>query len=784
MKIKRLFIKVEGIVQGVGFRPFVYNIAASNNLKGWVNNTSEGVFIDIEGYDDNLDKFLNELQVNPPPLSRVENINVVEKNPCNFNNFGIKESIENVNKITLISPDIATCKDCRDDILDPNNKRYYYPFTNCTNCGPRYSIIKQLPYDRNKTTMKKFKMCSDCEEEYDNPLNRRFHAQPNACNSCGPHIYLTDSKGVDIPLTNVIDTQEASDSFDSTYNKVNINEKIMNWTQKKLKEGFIFAIKGLTGFHLVCDGENSNAVDLLRKRKHRPDKPFAVMMKNINTVKKYCTLNNKEEELLSGIRKPIVLLSKLDNYSLPETLAPNQSTLGVMLPFTPLHELLFLKDLNVLVMTSANVHGLPLEYVNDTAAEHLEDLVDYFLMHDRDIFIPVDDSVSKVVLGHERVIRRARGYAPEPVTFRTSAPILACGSNMKNTTCISKDNFLFLSPHNGDLENLETYEHYKTNIKHLKNIFSFAPEYIAADMHPSYYSTQYAQSCGAELIQVQHHHAHIVSCMVENKLSSKVIGLSFDGTGYGTDEKIWGSEFLICDHENFTRLAHLDYIEMPGGDTAILEPWRMGAAYLYHSLPKDSAYIRAFYGNKADILIKMIDNNINCIETSSMGRFFDAVSSIIDLCHKITYEGQASMELESLISTSENYNDTTSYTYKILNKDNELIVDTIAIINDIVNDLKIGVSKNIISQRFHNTVISFSVDICKRLREFHGINDVALSGGVFQNNYIFIGIITALEKEGFDVYTHSIIPTNDGGIALGQLVIADAKIKSNENKRN
>lgn len=778
MKIKRLFIKVEGIVQGVGFRPFVYNIAVSNNLKGWVNNASEGVFIDVEGSEEDLDEFLSQLEFTPPPLSRIENINVIEKDPCNFNNFKITESLENLEKITLISPDIATCEDCREDILDPNNRRYFYPFTNCTNCGPRYSIIKQIPYDRDKTTMKEFKMCQECEEEYNNPLNRRFHAQPNACHNCGPHIYLTDNKGMDIPLTDIIGSQEVPDNFDSTNNKVNINKKIISWTQEKLKEGFIFAIKGLTGFHLVCDGENSNAVDLLRKRKHRPDKPFAVMMKDIDTVKKYCSVNDKEEELLSGIRKPIVLLNKLNNYNLPETLAPNQNTLGVMLPFTPLHELLFLKDLNVLIMTSANVHGLPLEHINETAVEHLGDLVNYFLMHDRDIFIPVDDSVSKVVLGRERVIRRARGYAPEPITFKVEAPILAYGSNMKNTTCISKDNFLFLSPHNGDLENLETYEHYKHNIEHLKNIFNFNPEYIVSDMHPSYYSTQYAQSCDVDLIQVQHHHAHIVSCMIENKLSNKVIGLSFDGTGYGTDGKVWGSEFLICDCENFIRAAHLDYVMMPGGDTAILEPWKMGVSYLYRSLSKESGYISDFYGNKANILLKIIDKNINCIETSSMGRFFDAISSIIDVCQKITFEGQASMELESLISASENCNDTTSYFYKILNKDNELIIDTIPIVNSIVEDLKLGTSKNIISQRFHNTVISFSVDICKRLRGFYGINDVALSGGVFQNNYIFIGIINALEVEGFKVYSHSIVPTNDGGLSLGQLVIANERLKS------
>jgi hydrogenase maturation protein HypF len=773
MSKERIFLKIQGIVQGVGFRPFIYNIAKLNNLKGWVNNNSEGVFIDIEGSKEALDNFLNKLRFNPPPLSRIENIFITEKPLCNFDNFQIKESVERKEKITLISPDIATCKACREEILDPNNRRYFYPFTNCTNCGPRYSIIQHIPYDRDKTTMKKFKMCSNCEGEYKNPLNRRFHAQPNGCHNCGPHIYLTDNKGINISISEVIEDKEIASTLNSTKAEALSNKQIIVWTQKKLKEGFIFAIKGLTGFHLVCDGENTSAINLLRKRKHRPHKPFAVMMKDIATVKKYCAINEKETELLCNKRKPILLLDKLDTYNLPEAIAPSQNTLGVMLPFTPLHELLFSKDITVLIMTSANIHSLPLEYVNETAVKHLGNIADYFLMHDRDIFMPVDDSVSKVVLGRERIIRRARGYAPEPIYFKGIAPILACGSNMKNTTCISKDDFLFLSPHNGDLENLETFEHYKRNIEHLKNIFAFKPKYIASDMHPHYYSTEYALSCNTEVIQVQHHHAHIVSCMVENKLSNKVIGLSFDGTGYGTDGKIWGSEFLICDYKNFIRAAHLDYINMPGGEKAILEPWRMGVAYLYKSLPKGNTYISHIYGSKVKMLLKMIDKNINCMETSSMGRFFDAVSSILNICQRVTYEGQASMELEALI----NGDDNSSYGYKILTKNEELIIDTIPIINGIVDDIKTGTSKHIISKRFHNTIINFSLDICKRLRGLYNINDTVLSGGVFQNTYIFVGLTKALQREGFKVYSHSIVPTNDGGLALGQIVIANEKIK-------
>lgn len=762
MSLKRVFIKVEGIVQGVGFRPFVYNLATSNNLKGWVNNNSEGVFIDIEGSCETIDRFLYQLEFNAPPLSRIEKIIISEKSPINFDIFSIKESVENESKITLISPDIATCDKCREEILDPNNRRSFYPFTNCTNCGPRYSIIKHIPYDRDKTTMKEFKMCSLCEDEYLNPLNRRFHAQPNACPDCGPQIYLTNNKGLAVKLPNRLNNSNF------------INENIIDWTVEKLKEGHIFAIKGLTGFHLVCDGENATAINLLRQRKNRLHKPFAVMMKDVETIKKHCTVNELEENLLIGIRKPIVLLDKLNSYNLPEEIAPNQNSLGVMLPFTPLHQLLFKKNINILIMTSANIHGLPLEHINQVALGHLSHLVDYFLMHNRDIFTPVDDSVSKIVLNKERIIRRARGYAPEPITFNSVNPILACGSNMKNTICISKENFLFLSPHNGDLENIETYEHYKKNIDHLKNIFSFNPKYLAVDMHPGYYTTQYALDCDIPKIEVQHHHAHIVSCMVENNISNKVIGLAFDGTGYGTDKKIWGGEFLICDYKEFIRCAHLNYIPMPGGEKAVLEPWRMAIAYLHKSLSKGHNLINDIFGKDSEIIINMIDKKINCVETSSIGRFFDAVSSIIGICHKVTYEGQAAMELESLI----NSNDSTHYNYSILNENNKLIIDTSPIINSIVNDLKSEVPKNIISQRFHNTVAAFSVDICKRLRKIYNINEIALSGGVFQNTYLLTKITELLEDEDFKVYSHSKVPTNDGGLSLGQIVIANEKIKS------
>jgi hydrogenase maturation protein HypF len=759
MTKKRYFIKVFGIVQGVGFRPYVYNLALSLDLKGWVNNNSEGVYIDLEGDEEVLLNFLHTLETSPPPLARIENI-ITEENPlADFTAFTIKESERNENSITLISPDIALCSDCREDILNPDNRRYGYPFTNCTNCGPRFSIIKSIPYDRDKTTMEKFKMCPLCNDEYTDPLNRRFHAQPNACSECGPHIWVTDSHG-----------HAVNDSHCSSNDAIDL-------AVEKLKTGSLFAVKGLTGFHLCCDGKNSEAVKLLRVRKRRPFKPFAVMMKDIETIKKYCKVNDTEEKLLTGIRKPIVLLNRKEDFLLPEEIAPNQNTLGVMLPYTPLHELLFSGDLEVLIMTSANYYGLPLEYVNETAVEHLSSIVDYFLMHNRDIYIPVDDSVARVVAGKERSIRRARGYAPDPLRYKDIDSILALGPNMKNTFSIGKDNFVFMSQHNGDLENIETTEHYKRNINHFMNIFSFAPKYIAHDMHPNYSSTSEAEEYNLPKIAVQHHHAHIASCMVENNLRNKVIGISFDGTGYGPDNKIWGGEFLICDLKDYDRGAHLKYIKLPGGEKAVREPWRMAVSYISSAMQKDPVACREtvaeLFGEDALNLLPVIESGFNSTETSSMGRLFDAVSSILDICKISTYEGQASIELEAVIDEISEE----SYPYEIDTSASPNVIDPGKIIISILNDRFNNVSKGIISSKFHNTVVKFSVDACINLRNLYGINEVALSGGVFQNSYLLEKLIGSLAENDFKVYSHSSIPSNDGGISLGQIAVANEKIK-------
>jgi hydrogenase maturation protein HypF len=464
---------------------------------------------------------------------------------------------------------------------------------------------------------------------------------------------------------------------------------------------------------------------------------------------------------------------------LPTALAPGQNTLGVMLPYTPLHHLLFKAGVEVLVMTSANIHGLPLEYKNEETYEHLKDIADYFLLHDRDIYIPVDDSVTRVIGGKERVIRRARGYSPEPIIYEETLPILACGSNMKNTFCISKNSFLFLSQHNGDLENLETYNHYVNNIEHFKNIFLFQPEYIAADLHPEYYSTKYAQITDLKMLQVQHHHAHIVSCMAENRVKDTVIGIAFDGTGYGTDGSIWGGEFLLCDLKSFTRVAHLKQVLMAGGDKAILEPWRMALSYLYEYSDLPFEVIANYFTSEGTtdeqgkILLKTLEKHLNCVPTSSMGRLFDAVSALVKQCTKISYEGQASMELESLISEDATRD---LYSYDIEISDT-FVLNPKKIIHGILQDVKNNTASGIISVKFHNAIISASIEICDKIRNRFSINKVALSGGVFQNAYLLENIINGLEVKGFLVYSHSVIPSNDGGVSLGQLISANEMLK-------
>ncbi len=752
--MQRLYIVVKGRVQGVGFRPYIYRLANEFNLKGWVKNSSQGVLIDIQGDKNLINAFLENLEKEKPQISSIEEIILEERLPNNYHTFEIKESIEEGSKVTFIPPDIAICNKCIEDIKNPRSRRYKYPFTNCTNCGPRFSIIKKIPYDRNSTTMKKFKMCRSCEIEYKNPIDRRFHAEPNGCRECGPKLWVTDSDG-----------------------KVVNNVDPIEFTKKKLKEGKIFAIKGIGGFHLVCDAKDKSAIKNLRERKKRPNKPFAIMFREIYIAKKYCNINKTEEEILTGDKKPIVILNKIIGKNIPEEIAPNQKTLGVMLPYTPVHELLFDEDIEALVMTSGNISGMPIEYKNENAIDNLKDIVDYFLLNNRDIFISIDDSIVKILENQIMLLRSGRGYVPIPYKRVSNREILALGSNMKNTFCISKEGYLYLSQHNGDIENLESYYNYEKNLEHFKNIFSFNPKFLAYDSHPDFMINKHADPYDIPKIKVQHHHAHIASCMGENKIEGKVIGIAFDGTGYGLDGNLWGGEFMICNLEKFTRVAHMKYRAMPGGEMAVKEPWRMGVSYIYGAykeLNKEEEglrIIRGLYGDKGEFIVDLINADINCPQTSSIGRLFDAIASIIEINHISTYDGQAACELEALIE----YTHSESYSFKIVKNEN-YIIDINEAILGIVHDKGKGVSANVISQKFHNTVVKITVDMCVLLRSEYRLNRVMLSGGVFQNGYILLNIIKKLKTYDFEVYSNKLIPINDEGISFGEIIIANSII--------
>lgn len=754
----RKLIEVKGIVQGVGFRPFVYNLAIKHNLLGWVNNNSNGVIIDIEGSKENINKFIENLRKSFPPLAKVTSINISDINCVNYSSFDIKNSNSNLKATTYISQDFSICSQCKKEIFDVNDRRYKYPFTNCTNCGPRFSIIKELPYDRKNTTMKEFQMCDKCKKEYSDPLNRRFHAQPNACPNCGPQVVILNKYGKEINCENPI-----------------------NETIELLKSGKIFAIKGLGGFNLVCDGKNGNSISLLRKRKKRTNKPLAVMMKDIDTVKKYCSLNKKEEELIKSNKRPIIILKKLNNFNLPANLAPNNKSLGVMLPYTPLHYLLFDNTLDTLVMTSANISGEPMIYINDDAISKLTDIVDYYLIHNRDIYMSIDDSVSKVILDEERVIRPGRGYAPYTFSLETSEEILSFGSQMKNTIALSNKRDIFISEYIGDLENVEIINNLEKVLEYFTEIYDINPKVIVYDKHPDFiYKTMNTNSFvknkgNIEFIEVQHHHSHIVSCMIENNINTDVIGIAFDGTGYGEDKAIWGGEFIVCNKKSFKRMGHLDYFNLPGGESAIREPWKIAISLLYKTFKDEfikfiPSYLREYNIN----LIKaIIDNNINSPKTSSMGRLFDGVAALIGFSNKITFEGEAAIYLENI---SDEYNNEV-YEFEIKEINNNFILMFKNIIKNIIDDIYKKEDIKIISKRFHNTIIKSTVDMALKVREKTDINIIALSGGVFQNEILFKGVVWELKKYEFQVLTHNNIPCNDSGISLGQLIIANEIIK-------
>lgn len=752
----RAKLLVKGIVQGVGFRPFIYNLARAYSLKGWVLNSTEGVSIEIEGEKTVLVDFIHQVQQKVPPLASVDSVDVEYLPPADYETFVIRHSEGDKSKYVKISPDVCICADCLAELFDVQNRRYRYPFLNCTNCGPRFTIIEDIPYDRKNTTMRGFRMCSSCQAEYSDPTNRRFHAQPNACAVCGPSVTLEDLRG----------KIECEDPIEQTI--------------EFLREGKIVAVKGLGGFHLACDAENDDAVKALRERKRRTFKPFAIMSADLAKVKQYCYVSEDERQLLQSIQRPIVLLRKLPDCPISEFAAPNNNYLGVMLPYTPLHYLLLESPLLALVMTSGNISEEPIAIDNNEAGHRLADLADHFLVHDRDIRTRCDDSVAQVQQGHQIMIRRSRGYAPYPVDLDISMKeILACGPELKNTFCLTKDNHAFLSHHIGDLQNVEAYNSYQDAIEHYERLFRIEPEILAYDLHPEYLSTRYALAQdGVQLAGVQHHHAHVVSCMAENGLDQQVIGVACDGTGYGADGAIWGCEFLLADTGDFHRYAHLEYIPLPGGDAVVKEPYRMAISYLYKTFGEDFVsldipLLRKLGGKRVTVLKKMIEHGINTPLTSSCGRLFDAVSSLIGVRDVVTYEAQAAIELEMIAASD--VLETYGYRIEQSVSSSDLTIDVREMFREIVSDLRQETPEEIIAARFHNTVADFIVAICERISIENSIKDVVLSGGTFQNRYLLTRVCTQLRMKGFVPYFHKRVPTNDGGVSLGQAVIANAR---------
>ena len=759
-KVERLArISVRGVVQGVGFRPFIYRLAQEHNLKGWVRNTSGNVEIEVEGDEETVDSFLSDLKTEAPPMARIENVEVTFYPTKGYTEFQIGESLSREGQYQLVSPDIATCEDCKAEIFSPTDRRFRYPFTNCTNCGPRFTIIEDIPYDRPKTTMREFEMCPQCQREYHDPLDRRFHAQPNACPQCGPSLELVDGDG------NPVDCNDAIEAASDL-----------------LKAGEILAVKGLGGFQLACDATNEVAINLLRTRKRRPCKPLAVMVSTLEVVERHCLVSHEERKLLQSPQCPIVLLRwKHSSSNISPAVAPNLNYLGVMLPYTPLHHLLLRETGLPLVMTSGNLSEEPIAKDNDEALTRLKGIADYFLLHNRDIYARYDDSVC-MVEDVPQVIRRARGYAPYPIFLPfKSKQILACGAELKNTFCLTKDEHAFLSQHIGDMENEETLEHFENTIGLYKKLFRLEPEIIAYDVHPEYLSTKYALQVGSEqglgLIPVQHHHAHIVSCLVENKVKGPVIGVAFDGTGYGTDGTIWGGEFLLADFRSFQRVGHLECVPLPGGEAAIKKPYRMALSYLYSLLGEDFSLeglpLSKLNPAELEIIKQQLKRRVNTPLTSSAGRLFDAVSALVGVKGEIDYEAQAAIELEMLAPDELHELESESYPFSIVKHQAVRVVKLGALFSTIVQDVKNQVPIPIISLKFHNTMAQIIAEMCKSIAKEAGINQVALSGGVFQNRLLLRSATSALQREGFSVLAHHLVPCNDGGISLGQAVIAN-----------
>jgi hydrogenase maturation protein HypF len=729
---RRIRVRLRGIVQGVGFRPFVHNLALELNLAGYVLNSSAGLVAEVEGDPAAVDAFVKALREDPPPLAWIQEMEVVELEAAGDDAFAIRESVAETGEFALVSPDVATCDDCFRDFTAAGNRRFGYAFTNCTNCGPRYTIIRDIPYDRPKTTMAAFHMCAACQAEYDDPRDRRFHAQPNACAECGPAL----SAGI----------EEA---------------------RRRLAGGEILAIKGLGGFHLACDARNPAAVGRLRERKRRSDKPFALMARDLAAVEDICEVSDADHRALLSPRRPIVILPRREAAGIPEAVAPGNRTIGVMLPYTPLHHLLFAgAPYSLLVMTSGNLSEEPIVVSNAEAQERLAGVADWFLTHDRDIYMRTDDSVVRTFEGTERVMRRSRGFAPQTLDMGRRLPeLLACGAELKNTFCLTKGQHAILSQHIGDLENYETLVFFEETLANLKKLFRVEPRAVAYDLHPNYLSTKYALGMGGlPKFGVQHHHAHIAACMAENGLAGVVIGVAFDGTGYGTDGAIWGGEFLVARYGGFERRGHLRYIPLAGGDAAVREPWRAALGY--------GAQVEGVPENRVRVVRRMIESGVNTVPTSSCGRLFDAVAAIIGLRTVVNFEAQAAIELEMIAERG----NTARYPFEI-ERGPLWQVDFRPMIERIAREAAEGAPQSAISAKFHNTVAEAIIETCRRIRGETKLARVCLSGGTFQNMRLLGLAVAGLRGAGFEVFLHAKVPPNDGGVALGQAAIAAELMK-------
>ncbi|MEA2024410.1 MAG: carbamoyltransferase HypF [Actinomycetota bacterium] len=738
-------LRISGIVQGVGFRPFVYGLAGGMGIAGFVGNDTDGVFVEVEHDAETLDRFVTELEASAPPAARIQRITSEDLPFGGDTSFRIVASHHAETGAALVSPDLRTCDDCLRELHDPHDRRYGYPFINCTNCGPRFTITERTPYDRPNTTMKPFEMCHACMTEYRDPADRRFHAQPNACPECGPAIESIPPS--DDPIRDA---------------------------RRRIAAGEVVAIKGLGGFHLACDATSDAAVGSLRERKGRVDKPFAVMVADLGTARSVAFIGADEVGLLTSRERPIVLLAKHPSDTISELVAPGNGYVGIMLPYTPLHDLL-IEPGEVWVMTSGNLSEEPIVTGNDDAVERLGSLADGYLIHDRDIHVPCDDSVIRVLDGAEYPIRRSRGYAPFPVPLPFEVPpLLATGGELKATFCLASGYDGFMSQHIGDMENLETLDAFTHAVNHFVDLFRTEPELIAADLHPGYLSTRWAERQDLPVVKVQHHHAHIASVMAEHGVLDPVIGFSFDGTGYGTDGTVWGGEVLIAGYEDFDRVGHLKATPLPGGDAAVRYPSKMALSHLLTAgIPwtDDLPPVSALTDEETRLLATQIERGINTVSTTSMGRLFDAVSALAGVRQIASYEAQAAIELEALADASEGG----SYAFAIAGSDESLLIDPAPVLRSIADDVMSGESPGAIAARFHTSVTEMIVETAERVRSRTGLTTVGLSGGVFQNVTLTHATRAALNGKGFEVLIHRLVPPNDGGLALGQAVIAAAR---------